>query len=469
MRWVKRALIPCLCFALAAVPVWAHASWLDDWFDQYVSSGPDYFKGQKRGYYTVGSFSARWSTGGSRPITIMPPYFNVGCGGIDAFLGGMSFAMLPDYLVQKFQALIAAAPAIAFEVALSILSQVLSDKMDVITKIIDALNAIQLDECQIARGVKVAAGKLAEGGTLAEAWSSLKQEAGIDDLWHKISQSVKNEQVQDQQIEKMTQGCPQEVRSILKADSLVEWSLQKSGVPYASELADYVRAYVGDVMCRQTNCVDVEPCPQVATKGSLAEALMRGERWKKTKDGRCILDTAPIAVGGQPYSSILDWATYMIDDIARSITSRTPLSDSAQAFIRVVPAPIYKAIETGILTGDYRSNLAFYANLAAVAAVYRILGSLYGTAVYAVATAKRTIESESQVKENCKAQILESLVRNGAQFLERANAAVVQARQAYAAELEEVLANLSYAKHLAEVEQKVLEVLSSAAGKGRRS
>ena len=35
------------------------AGWVDDWLQQKTETSPGYFEGQKRGYFTGGSFSAR--------------------------------------------------------------------------------------------------------------------------------------------------------------------------------------------------------------------------------------------------------------------------------------------------------------------------------------------------------------------------------------------------------------------------
>lgn len=465
---MRKVLVFSLCFLLAFLPVAARADWLDEWFNQYVDTGPDYFEGQKRGYVTAGSFSARWSTGSSYPISIATPYFNVGCGGIDAFLGGMSFAMLPEYLVQKFQALVAAAPAIAFQVALSVLSHQLSDKLDAVENIINLLNSVQLDECRIQKGVVVAAKELAEGRSLSEAWTAFSQETGLSDLYTQAARSIKNKPVDRQKVEQMVQGCPADLKAIALEDSLVEWALQKSGSSYASSLASYVRAFLGDVVGRDGKFVYVEPCPQVETEGGI-DALLEGKRWKRNVDGTCVLDTSPIQIGGKSYDSVLQWAQDSIQEVADSLRTRQPLSDSAKAFLATIPAPIYKTVETGILMGNYQANAAFYARLAATAAVYRILRTIQGTGLYAMVMAHRVAHSQSTTKEDCKPEVLESFMTAAQTFLQKANIAVTDVKQTYANELEEVTSNLQYALHVRDIAKQLIEALTQAAKGGAAS
>ena len=95
----------------------ARAGFVDDWITQKAETSPGYFEGQKRGYFTGGSFSARWPQTRDYLMSFEPPRLKFGCGGIDAFMGGFSF-MNFEYLVQKLQRILQAAPAAAFDLAL---------------------------------------------------------------------------------------------------------------------------------------------------------------------------------------------------------------------------------------------------------------------------------------------------------------------------------------------------------------
>ena len=48
-------------------------NWADKWFDNAVYDSPSSFDSQKRGYYTMGGFTARTTTSTDYPITISPP------------------------------------------------------------------------------------------------------------------------------------------------------------------------------------------------------------------------------------------------------------------------------------------------------------------------------------------------------------------------------------------------------------
>src|SRR6185369_4988461 len=111
-----------------------------------------YYEGAKRGYYTGGTFSARWPNGNDYPVTVTMPSIKSGCGGIDAFLGGFSF-MNVDYLVQKLQNILSAAPAAAFDIALKTLAPQVADTIKSLEAITDRLNSLQLNDCKAAKAL----------------------------------------------------------------------------------------------------------------------------------------------------------------------------------------------------------------------------------------------------------------------------------------------------------------------------
>ena len=122
-RFFQRLLASFLVLAILPWPLGTgvlRAGWVDDWLQQKTETSPGYFEGQKRGYFTGGSFSARWQQSNDYLFTAMPPKIKAGCGGIDVFLGGFSYLNF-EYLVTKLQRIMQAAPAAAFDIALNVL------------------------------------------------------------------------------------------------------------------------------------------------------------------------------------------------------------------------------------------------------------------------------------------------------------------------------------------------------------
>src|SRR3546814_186054 len=125
----------------------------ESWFDNVTYTSPGSFEDQTRGYLTAGGMSGRVDVHNDYLMSPSLPKVKAGCGGIDMFLGGMSF-LDPDYLVQKLESILQAAPAVAFQYLL----ETLDEKMgNIISKMEEAnhfLNLILGNNCRLANSRK---------------------------------------------------------------------------------------------------------------------------------------------------------------------------------------------------------------------------------------------------------------------------------------------------------------------------
>lgn len=103
--------------------------------------------------YSGGDLKMRWGASGDikMPISVSAPRLNVGCGGIDAELGG--FAYLKDKMVQMFQNISAAAPAFAFQLALKTLCSQCSATLQELQNIADQINSMSLNGCAVSNSM----------------------------------------------------------------------------------------------------------------------------------------------------------------------------------------------------------------------------------------------------------------------------------------------------------------------------
>lgn len=453
---MKRAFVVVLAFLVFFVPGGVRAGWLDSWFDQYVASAPDYFEGQKRGYIGAGSFSARWQVQADYPITIQLPQVRTGCGGIDVFLGGMNFAMLPDYIVQKLQTLIAAAPAVAFEVALAILSEVLSDKVNWVKNAVDMLNSLQIDECAIIHGVSIAAKEFVKNKNISEAWATFKQRSGLDSLYHRITKTDQGMVVDNTRIQQLVSGCPSDIKSLAFSKSIVEWALSKAGVADASGLSAYVRSIAGDVRGDGNgNFIYEAPCMGMHSGSTgVLEAMIGTDRYIKNSNGQCVRDTTPIYVYGRSYSSIRQWAQQNLATLATALRTKQQLDQNTKTFIKVIPAPLYQAIRTAVATGDYAGQAATYAEFAAAAVAFRLLNTVYASVLEAQARVKSLLQAQGAGTTSCNSEVLQSLDSALETWQGHFRTILAKATQEYNNVLTETVNNLQFAALLTSVRQQ---------------
>ena len=171
--FVKLSNLKILFVVLFLLPILMHSIPLhaETWFEAYTSDGnvsnTSAFETQKRGYFSGGGFGTRFDAESQPLVTMTPPKFDVGCGGIDSFFGGFSF-LKPEKIIQSFKNIMQAAPAFAFKTALSTLCESCSDITDTLKGLADMANQMSMDECAAAKQVGAIAGK-AGGGAIESA------------------------------------------------------------------------------------------------------------------------------------------------------------------------------------------------------------------------------------------------------------------------------------------------------------
>ncbi|HEH4489876.1 TPA: conjugal transfer protein TraH [Campylobacter coli] len=138
-----------------------------------TSENSGYYKSQVSGFISGGSSRIRWGGGETiRPYSVTAPSFNVGCSGIDMIFGGFSYLNF-EYLVEKLKKIASAAPAYAFQMALSTLCKDCQTIMDELEKIANAINSMNFDTCQMTTNWTNKFGKMLSSNT----------ESGQNDSW----------------------------------------------------------------------------------------------------------------------------------------------------------------------------------------------------------------------------------------------------------------------------------------------
>ena len=243
----KSALI---CFGtILVLPSLSQADWVTDFVDRatVTTTQASSFESNGRHYATGGGASVRWASSVDYPISINPPRLSGGCGGIDAYLGGVSF-LDEEYLVQKIEAIITNAPAIAFDIAMKQMSSQLSETYKSFESIANSLNSLQVDDCGIAKAGFVTVKEDVTAGA-AKMWETAK--VGFKTAFDgsaKNADAAKST-MNDQDIEMMLSACLTDARYsqfMGESGSLLEKSATILNLIHADK-TDMLRANFGDV------------------------------------------------------------------------------------------------------------------------------------------------------------------------------------------------------------------------------
>jgi len=461
------------------------AAWIDDWIQQKTTTSADYFEGQKRGFATFGGFSARWSTGNDYLTTVTPPQFKAGCGGIDAFLGGFSF-LNADYLVQKLQNMLSAAPAVAFDMALNTLCTQCSKTIKSLEAASSRLNQLQFDDCKAAKaGVSVLLSDMfSKNKEMAKQKSvnvaDFLQSTGLQDMWQDVKdlKSTLTSQTPGDVaraggasgMEDMVSGCPTIVRQVFFTEgSLLDHLATLRG--YDPSYADLMRGYVGDVNVTHVNhdylYQLVVPCPEnIPDK---IGALIEGDVYERTSPSGSCTRVTSVTINSTSYPSIRAWVFSMLSNICNRMAAATPLTPAQESFLRPIPTPIYRGIFADIQAQGAAvscSQIAdMYADSVAAAYAYQMVTDFYDTIDKAIMTANAIAANKQGAQnpgdsEHCKMEHASDGINKLKKVQERLPRYIQAAREQYGQMLTGLLSHKEYATRVQEFTTLVRQTLS---------
>lgn len=456
----------------------AQAEWVDDWLQQRSTSGPNYFHGQERGYYQAGSFSTRWSNTNEYPLTIEAPRIKSGCGGIDVFLGGMSF-MNTDYLVDKLQGILSGAAAVAFDLGLKALCSQCSNTIKNFEAIADNLNSMQIEECAAAKGLVGMV--MDENGVhssevarekLGTAIKENKLVQGVSEMWHMATEEdqANNNVPQAADVTRINSGCNADIRNIfLSGGSMLDNLGSAMGIPTAH--TELIRGLVGDVTLEgpaSAYKVAYEvPCPQ--NNPDDIKGISEGILYSKASGGTCsqIADTN---------RDLVQYVTNILDGIATKVESKGVLTTDEQDFLESTPLSPLPIIKTAIGSNQKETMISNLANITAKAYSLQMLSDLYIRAEAIGVKANEMLEKKAggasggAPAENCNPAVFAGQISGDIGImLDKVRQLQEASREAYVAAAGEITTIMSYMEKMQKIETQMVSEITRRYGKDMAS
>jgi len=363
-------------------------SWAESWFNTVTYTSPGSFQDQTRGYVTAGGMSGRIDVNNDYLMTLSLPKVKAGCGGIDMFLGGMSF-LDPDYLVQKLESILQAAPAVAFQYLLETLDEKMGNIISKMEAATNFLNSIQVNDCRLAnRMVQIAKGDDNMSGIIEEmtGYKSVKQ--GFAKSYQQSREKIEaNNNNPTEDLKEALANCPAEVTDIFRTGSLLAHAASRVG---AGQWAEVMRARVGDVYMRW-DANDKVPlfsaipaCPRQDTESP--DDFLSGRVQVRA------LNIPATAADCQNDGGMgaLDLTRTRMESIATKIRTRAALSPEEQQFVaNVSTLPVYRMLEWGVRQGVAGSVISDTDELVALTLAYQMLNDLTRSIDFAIGNAER--------------------------------------------------------------------------------
>jgi len=457
MRKIKVAMIMMVTFTLVVSPVYtSNAGWIDDWVSQKVYSGPNYYQGQQRGYFSGGSFSARWPVKKDYLLTVQPPRIKAGCGGIDVFSGGISF-MNFNYLVQKLERILQGAPAVAFDLALNVLCEPCSKAIKSMESISDQLNHMSLDECKASKAVaaytldKTGVSDLfsdtneyESGGELSDWYSDYEITGGLSDSYQSVKQSITSSSgtsVDNASPDDLVAGCPQEVTALFYSvqGSMLANLNQQIGLNESQDFIELLRGFIGDIELksggpRGVTVNSVPPCSSNNQK--TVDNLVNGDVQKRSLDSdTCV----PVPDAN---ANLTAYVKNMIVGIAGTIQNRQSLTPDQISFIQSNPLSVLSVIKGAIRANNVDVIAANLAEPTAKAYAYRLMDDMYQRIWFMIQRAQlvasRAQAANGATAETCRYEVLKPQIDKMTAFGAAVEKTRQQLRESYITAIQEI-------------------------------
>jgi conjugative transfer pilus assembly protein TraH len=429
-----------------------NAGWIDDWAEQSTHSGPNYFESQQRGYFNGGSYSARFRNKKEYLFSIQKPRVSSGCGGIDLFMGGFSY-MNMEYLGQKLQRALQAAPAVAFDLALKEACPECSATLAKLEGIINQLNSLQMDECGTSKEIATALvgknGFEASGGIFSEISGLFDSKQALNDgtiknRYHSNQEQVSNgnKPIVDQ--EKSIEGCSPEFKKIFTTDgSLLNNIAKTKGL---EAYANYMRAYIGDVIIKHQDKVyaftPVDSCSDMDV--AKIDDIVLGDAKIRPVDGSACIKSNDVSL----ITSVEDKLTAIAD----KIKTKGQLSVDEKNFLNAIPYNIHSALAFAVHTGGETTYINNFKNTIARLMAYALVDDLVDNirSIIKVASNNAKLASTGgNSTQSCEPLIVGGLIQQVGDFKKESITLQQAVRTARRENIKEVNNNIIFNQNLA--------------------
>ena len=448
----------------------AKAGWVSDWVQQKTSVSPNYFQGQKRGFFTAGSYSARWRNAGTiTPFGISAPSIKVGCGGIDIFGGAFNFVN-PQYLVQQLQTMLQAAPAVAFDIALKTLCEQCSQTLGKIEAMIQRLNSLQFNACKATKAavftLASAISPEVKAKNRAMADETHQTLTGISDMFNNIVESEQSISPTNPHTSSpagaqssytdMIKGCPQNIKDIFATSGTTILEQVAKKLNFSQSYVNLLRGLVGDIEVISANnvkgkpelkIVPIPPCRQ--NKAVSIEDFYSGNVYSEDSSGRCS--------NARTLNLMQDISTKMVD-IASKMQSGGALTPEEISLISVSPVSVYQALKASITAGTTPTTVALLSDMTAKAYAYGSMSDLYVQALQLLLKAKEVLAKNGNVGPNCQLSITGASMSALDNLIHTVYQKQLQIREDYMKTANEVNAIESMINNFKQAEKRVKEM-----------
>ncbi|MEM4066811.1 MAG: conjugal transfer protein TraH [Candidatus Micrarchaeaceae archaeon] len=378
---------------------------------QIGSLAPHAYSSQQQGYFVGGTMHVPPLGETIQPLSItLPSISNNSCGGINAMMGGFSYLNF-QYLVQKLQAIIQAAPALAFEIAIKVLSEKLGGVMNGLEQITNAINGLNFNSCTAMNGIVNDVSSAITNAISGSASASSAQQANggsdwfgnaitnfannISQGWNSLISSITSQagSVVNTPAGQVAMGVP--TNGVLNAAA----SQINGGLP--SDFVRTMRYYVGDVQADSISGGNGtatvignydSPCA-VANAREMVKNLANGLNYSISYS-QLVAGQCSAIQPTQASTSLVTQIQNYLTEIYTALVNNTPITDqNAINLINMSRIPIYSFMQQAAMLHNFVATQLIQELATPIA--YEVAANVSGKMVSIIGNMVSNVESDA--------------------------------------------------------------------------
>jgi conjugative transfer pilus assembly protein TraH len=362
------------------------------------TTSPGAHRDQSAGYYSGGGMTARMRVKNAQLGTLQLPSINAGCGGIDMYLGGISY-ISKDGIVQALRHIGGNAAGYAFKLALKTMAPMIDGVMEDLNALANMINQSNINSCETAAtllgGVwpksdltsRHLCTAMGSGTGMLTDWATARQGCGAEG---------KRPEVMSRKDGKT------EYKDMLAEEFNVAWEvIKKNGfLMSGKDLAQLCMTLTGTIVSyREGGNGVIARYNSKADRADMIKALKHGGNtpiYKCDNFDRCLKireENANIPAKNALYVKV---AT-MLDSLSKKAESDVTFTEAEKAFIENVQLPIYKMLNIRSALKHSSVSLTEFTDIIANDLLYQYILEILDLMVEQTASLRNVQVSDEQI------------------------------------------------------------------------
>ncbi len=320
-------------------------------------SKPGVFRDQSAGYYTGGGAMMRGNVSGFTPIQASLPKFGAHCGGIDAYLGSISFVGGKEML-KALRGMGTGVATYAFQLALKTMAPQIESTFSQLRKILLEANQMMLGDCRMVQ--QMVAGALPkESEMYKHACTDVNSQGHHSTDWFGAKQRCQKTGRADAVKEIKTGDRGVKNKDLLMGEFNITWHALSKMSGMSSQMKEFIMSVVGTIISKKEgDNFKLKYIEGKADNKKFIEALLKGGKTQLlvcSDKGKCInpsLSEVSFAPAGDNNPCMKVKIFKKINAIRNKYIEKGALNLNEITFLNdSVKLPVWKYIQVSVASG----------------------------------------------------------------------------------------------------------------------